>query len=114
MHICHEILVENISKCMSTHAGEKSISHAEWSLAFPFTSDLLFDLLTVVPASRVAVGSNAMDDMGVSSSEMTSGVDSGEVAVLSSPTWMGSICEEDADGVGPAVENVLHAQYGNI
>ena len=55
-----------------------------------------------------------MDDMGVSSSEMTSGVDSGEVAVLSSPTWMGSICEEDADGVGPAVEDILHAQYGNI
>ena len=43
-----------------------------------------------------------MDNIGVSSLEKTSGVDSGEVAVLSYPRWMGSIHEEDADGVGLA------------
>ena len=96
------------------HAGEKYICHAEWSLALPFASDPLFDLLTLVLASHISVGSNAMDNMGVSSSEKISGVDSGEGVVLSSSRWMGSICEEDADGVGPTVEDVLHVQYGNI
>ena len=95
------------------HAGEKNIYHAEWSLAFPFTSDLLFDLLTVVPASHIAIGSNTMDNIGVSSLKKTSGVDSEEVVVLSSLRWMGSIHEEDADGVGPA-RRCTTCAYGNI
>ena len=52
----------------------------------PFPSDLPFNLLTVALVSWVAIGSKAMDDMGVSSPEIGSDVDHGEGAVWLSST----------------------------